>query len=63
MKKGQECLGVVEDVLFPNKGIVFVEEQTEEGTKRTKVIVKKTIPGQKVRFRIHKKRKSHCEGM
>ncbi|MCR5792063.1 MAG: 23S rRNA (uracil(1939)-C(5))-methyltransferase RlmD [Lachnospiraceae bacterium] len=63
MKKGQECLGVVEEVLFPNKGIVFVEEQTEEGTKRTKVIVKKTIPGQKVRFRIHKKRKSHCEGM
>ena len=54
MKKGQVCVGVIEKVVFPNKGIIFIEEE--------KVIVKNGIPGQKVKFSIHKKRKGKCEG-
>lgn len=54
MKKGQILEGIVEYADFPNKGIV----QTDEG----KVIVKNTIPGQKVRFMINKKRKNKAEG-
>lgn len=55
MKKGEIYEGIIERVDFPNKGIVTVEGMT--------VIVKNAIPGQKVRFRIHKKRKDRCEGM
>ena len=54
MKKGQIAEGIIERVDFPNKGIV----RTEEG----KVIVKNGMPGQKVRFMVHKKRKTHAEG-
>ena len=54
LKKGQVMEGLLEKVDFPNKGIV----QTEEGS----VIVKNAIPGQKVRFRINKKRKNRAEG-
>ncbi len=54
MKKGQIAEGTIERVDFPNKGIVH----TEEG----KVIVKNGMPGQKVRFMINKKRKTHAEG-
>ena len=54
MKKGQIMEGTIEQIDFPNKGIV----QTEEG----RVIVKNGIPGQKVRFMINKKRKNHAEG-
>ena len=55
MKKGEIYEGVVEKIDFPNKGRVVVDGTT--------VIVKNAIPGQKVRFRIHKKRKDRCEGM
>ena len=44
----------METVLFPNKGIVFIDEE--------KVIVKNTVPGQKVRFSIAKKKKGRAEG-
>lgn len=54
MKKGQEYTGVVERVDFPNKGIVFVEE--------TPVVVKNTIAGQKVHFRIAKCKNKKVEG-
>lgn len=54
LKKGQIMEGLLEKVDFPNKGIV----QTEEGS----VVVKNAIPGQKVRFRINKKRKNRAEG-
>ena len=54
MKKGQEYIGVVDYIEFPNKGVVFVEEE--------RAIVKNTIPGQKVRFMINKVRKGKCEG-
>ena len=54
MKKGQEYQGVVEYVDFPGKGILHVED--------TKVIVKNTVPGQKISFQITKTRKGKCEG-
>lgn len=54
MKKGQEYIGVVERIEFPNKGIVKVEEE--------RAIVKNTIPGQKVRFLVNKVRKGKSEG-
>lgn len=54
MKKGQEYVGTVERVDFPNKGIVMIENE--------KVIVKNTIPGQKVRFQVNKLRKGKAEG-
>ena len=55
MKKGQKGTGFVKEVVFPNKGIVM----TEEGEK---VIVKNTIPGQKVSFAVNKARKGRYEG-
>ena len=54
MKKGQVYEAIVERVDFPNKGIV----PTGEGT----VIVKNSLPGQKIRFSINKVRKGKAEG-
>ena len=54
MKKGQVYEAIVERVDFPNKGIV----PTAEGT----VIVKNSLPGQKIRFSINKVRKGKAEG-
>lgn len=55
MKKGQLAEGTIERIVFPNKGVAV----TEEGEK---VIVKNTIPGQKVTFRVNKNRKGKAEG-
>jgi 23S rRNA (uracil-5-)-methyltransferase RumA len=55
MKKGQIAEGIIREVVFPNKGIA----QTEAGDR---VIVKNTIPGQKVSFAVNKARKGKCEG-
>lgn len=55
MKKGQIGEGTVQTVAFPNKGIV----QTDEGER---VIVKNTIPGQRVSFAVQKARKGRAEG-
>lgn len=54
MKKGQIAEGIVSDVEFPNKGIVM----TDEGER---VIVKNTIPGQRVSFAVNKVRKGKAE--
>lgn len=54
MKKGEICEGIIEKVSFPNRGTVLLPDG--------KVIVKNGIPGQKVRFVIHKKRKNRTEG-
>ena len=54
MKKGEEYIGVVMRTDFPNKGIVELEDR--------KIIVKNTIPGQKVRFRIAKLKQGKGEG-
>ncbi len=55
MKKGQILEGTVEKVMFPNKGIV----RSEEGRK---IVVKNTVPGQKISFFVTKIRKGTCEG-
>lgn len=54
MKKGQVYEGIVEKVDFPNKGIVACGDRS--------VVVKHTVPGQKVRFQVNKIRKGKCEG-
>ena len=63
MKKGQIVSGVVERVDFPNKGVVLVEELTQEGEKKcTYCTVKNVIPGQEISFRVKKMRKGKGEG-
>lgn len=54
MKKGQIAEGRIDHVIFPNKGIAI----TEEGDR---VVVKNTIPGQKVSFLVNKVRKGKVE--
>ena len=46
MKKGQILEGYIERVDFPNKGFAVVEDEEK------KVIVKNTVPEQKVRFAV-----------
>ena len=46
MKKGQILEGYIERVDFPNKGFAVVEDEEK------KVIVKNTVPEQKVRFEM-----------
>lgn len=55
MKKGQTGEGIITKIDFPDKGIIY----TEDGER---IIVKNGLPGQKVRFMVHKKRKGRCEG-
>ena len=55
MKKGQVTAGLVDHIVFPNKGVVM----TEEGEK---VVVKSTILGQKVSLLVNKVRKGKAEG-
>ncbi len=54
MKKGQILEGIVEGLDFPNKGIVIAEDR--------KVVIKNTIPGQKISFAVSKVRSGKCEG-
>ena len=54
MKKGEIYTGMIERIEFPNKGIFYAEGE--------KVVVKHTLPGQKVEAVIAKKRKGKCEG-
>ncbi|MBQ6814162.1 MAG: 23S rRNA (uracil(1939)-C(5))-methyltransferase RlmD [Lachnospiraceae bacterium] len=59
MKKGQEYVGKIEKVEFPNKGLI---NYTEEDGRITKVVVKGGIQGQTVRFVLSKKRSGKSEG-
>lgn len=54
MKKGDIIQGIVEKVVFPNKGIIRNGDDS--------VIVKNVIPGQTVKAVITKKRKEKSEG-
>lgn len=56
MKKGQVFEGVIERVEFPNKGLVFVQEEDRY------VTVKNGIPGQKIRFIVNKYKQGNAEG-
>lgn len=62
MKKGQEYIGTVEEMIFPNKGIVNYREEIAGEVKTTSVVVKGALPGQKIKFVLSKKRSSKCEG-
>lgn len=54
MKKGTQYIGEVIRTDFPNKGILNIEDRT--------VIVKDTLPGQKISFVVNKIRKDKAEG-
>ena len=54
MKKGEEYVGVVVRTDFPNKGIVELEDRN--------IVIKNTVPGQTVRFRIAKLKQGKGEG-
>lgn len=63
MKKGQIYEGTVSSVAFPNKGIIFItEDSTEQEPQTYRVMVKNTIEGQRVRFSIKKAKKGKYEG-
>lgn len=62
MKKGQEYIGIVDSLIFPNKGIINYKEEIDGEIKQTKVIIKDALPGQKLKFVLSKKRSSKCEG-
>ncbi len=55
MKKGEIYEGVVTSVEFPNKALVQVDEEVCQ--------VKNAIPGQKISFRVTKKRSGRAEGL
>ncbi|MEG0369665.1 MAG: 23S rRNA (uracil-5-)-methyltransferase RumA, partial [Hungatella sp.] len=55
MKKGEVYQAVVEELDFPNKGILHIDGE--------KVVVKNALPGQKIELLINKKRNGKCEGM
>ena len=54
VKKGDIVEGIVEEVLFPNKGHIDIDGEA--------IVVKNAIPGQKVRLMISKKRSGRYEG-
>ena len=56
MKKGQVLEGIVERVVFPNKGNCQCRRRRTEGH------CKNAIEGQKIRFSINKKGKGKAEG-
>lgn len=63
MKKGQIVTGIVERVDFPNKGVVRIDEQLEDGQLKTLYcVVKNVIPGQKISLMVKKLRKGKAEG-
>ncbi len=59
MKKGQEYVGTVEEFVFPNKGIIYYQEEEKL---IHKIIVKDALPGETVRFQLSKKRSGKYEG-
>ena len=61
MKKGSIVSGHIEYVDFPNKGVMYVQNENGNGSENEKVVVKGTIPGQKVSAMINKGRKGRYE--
>ncbi|SEF88126.1 23S rRNA (uracil-5-)-methyltransferase RumA [Caloramator fervidus] len=55
MKKGEIYEVEIKDVLFPNKGISYVNEKA--------VYIKNAVPGQKVKIKIIKNKKDYAEGI
>ena len=68
MKKGDIIEGVIEEYSFPNKGSFFHTEEKMDAsgenvidTITRKVTVKGTLPGQKVKARVKKKKEGKAE--
>ena len=61
MKKGNEYNGVVERVEFGDRGIVVCQEPGGENDGKL-AVVKNCIEGQKIVFRVRKKRSGKAEG-
>lgn len=59
MKKGQILEGIVERIEFPNKGIVRAREESGEDAF---CLVKNVLPGQRISFRVQKKRNGRAQG-
>ncbi len=59
MKKGQIMEGVVERVDFPNRGLVLAKEENGE---EAFCVVKNVLPGQRISFRVQKKRNGRAQG-
>lgn len=59
MKKGQILEGIVTRVDFPNQGIVKVRVENGE---EALCLVKNVLPGQRVSFRVQKKRNGRVQG-
>jgi len=59
MKKGQVYEGIVEETLFPNKGIVNIKDNDDI---IKKILVKGALKGQKVSFSVKKVRKDKSQG-
>ena len=57
MKKHEIYQGTVNELRFPNKGIVSVEGE------EANVLVKNTLPGQKIEFALTKNRENKKEGL
>lgn len=58
MKKGNIYEGIVEEINFPNKGVVSYKDENEE----SRVIVKGALPGQRIEYRLTKKKNGRNEG-
>lgn len=58
MKKGNVYEGIVSQIKFPNKGIVNYQEESEN----IQIVVKGALPGQKIEYRLTKKKNGKCEG-
>ncbi|MFZ7120072.1 MAG: 23S rRNA (uracil(1939)-C(5))-methyltransferase RlmD [Eubacteriaceae bacterium] len=55
MKKNQELELIIDDIQFPNKGISYFDNK--------KITVKNSLPGQKLKVKIKKKRKNKIEAI
>ena len=53
-KKNQIVQGTIEKTIFPNKGVLYIEDQP--------IYVGGTFPGQKVSARLFKRKKGTWEG-
>ncbi len=54
MKKGEILEGMIEELQFPNKGILHADNRT--------ITIKNSVPGQRVRYSVSKVRKDRAEG-
>lgn len=62
MKKTEEYNGIVERIDYPNKGIVRLDGITDESGEPVSVLVKRVLPGERIRLRLKKKRRGRWEG-